>query len=42
MLFDKTYFEESSINRKPLILTQDKIITKFEKKKWANLDLGKV
>ena len=33
MLFYETYFEESNINRKPLFLTQDKIITKFEKKK---------
>ena len=29
MLFDKTYFEESNIGRKPRILSQDKIIMKF-------------
>ena len=29
MLFDETYFEESNINQKPLIWSQDKIIPKF-------------
>ena len=32
MLFDETYFEESNINKKPLICSQDKIITKFKQK----------
>ena len=32
MLFDKTYFEESNINQKPLIWSQDKIIPKFRQK----------
>ena len=31
MLSHETYFEENNINRKPLIWTQEKIITKF----WA-------
>ena len=34
MLFDRTYFKESNINRKPFIWSQDKIITKFGQKKW--------
>ena len=42
MLLDKTYYEESNINRKPLIWSQDKIITKFGQKKWARLVLAKV
>ena len=33
VLFYETYFEESNINRKHLIGSQDKIITKFGKKK---------
>ena len=33
VLFYETYFEESNINQKPLIWSQDKIIEKFEKKK---------
>ena len=32
VLFDETYFEESNINRKPLIWSQNKIITKFQQK----------
>ena len=32
MLFDKTYFEESNINKKALIWSQDKIITRFGQK----------
>ena len=37
MLFDETYFEYSNINRKPLIWTQHKIITKFRRVWfWAN------
>ena len=40
MLFYETYFEESNINRKPLICPQDKIIKKFGQKKWVTLVLG--
>ena len=29
VLFFETYFEKSNINKKPLIWSQDKIITKF-------------
>ena len=41
MLFYETYFEDSNINQKPLILSYDKIIMKFGQKKgrvwlWAN------
>ena len=43
MLFYETQFEQSNINRKPRIWSQDKIITKFRKrKKFASLALGKV
>ena len=43
MLFYETNLEENNINRKPLIFSQDMIITKFgQKKKWASLVLGKV
>ena len=38
----EAYFEESNINRKPLILLQDMIITKFEQKKWPSSVLGRV
>ena len=40
--FYETYFEESNINRKPLIWSQDKIIKKFRQKKWESLILGNV
>ena len=33
VLYDETYFEESNINRKPHIWSQDNIITKFGQKK---------
>ena len=36
-LFYETYIEESNINRKPLIWSKDKIITKFGQKKGPNL-----
>ena len=42
ILFYETYFEESNINWKPLILSKYKIIMKFGPKKWANVVLGKV
>ena len=32
MLFNETYFEQINMNRKPLIWSQDKIITKFGQK----------
>ena len=32
----------SNINRKPLIWSQDKIIMKFEQKKWTSFVFGKV
>ena len=32
MLFDETYFEDSNINQKLLIWSQDKIIPKFDQK----------
>ena len=41
-LFDKTYFDKSNINRKPIIWSKDKIITKFGPKKQASLVLDKV
>ena len=41
MLFDETYFEESNINWKPLIWSQDKMIMKFGQKKMGSLVLGK-
>ena len=41
MLFDKTCFEESNINLKLIIWSQDKIIMKFGQKKWAGFVLGK-
>ena len=40
VLFDKTYFEESNINRKPLIWSEDKIITKFGPKKMIEFGFG--
>ena len=33
VLFYETYFEQSNINRKPLIWSQDMIITKFGQEK---------
>ena len=42
MLFYETYFEESNINRKPLIWSHDKIVMKFGPKKWVTLVLGQV
>ena len=42
VLFYKTYFTESNINRKPLIWSNDKIITKFGQKKWVSLVFYKV
>ena len=41
-LFCETYFEMSNINQKPLILSQDMLVMKFELKNWANLVLGHV
>ena len=41
MLLDETYFEESNINRKPFISSQDKIITKFCQKKMGQFGFGK-
>ena len=41
MLFYETYFEESNINKKPLIWSQDKKITKFGQKKWRLWFWGK-
>ena len=40
MLFCDTYFEESNINRKPLIWSQDKITTKFGQKKMGEFGFG--
>ena len=42
LLFYETYYEESVINQKHLIWSQDKIITKFGQKKWASLFSAKV
>ena len=42
MLFYETYFEVSNINRKPFILSQDKIVMKFGQKIWVILVLTKV
>ena len=42
MLYDETYFEESNINRKPLIWSQDKIIIKFGHKKWSTFGFGQI
>ena len=36
VLFYETYYEESNINWKHLIWSQDKIVTKFGQKKWAS------
>ena len=41
VLFYETYAEESHINQKPLVCSQEKIITKFGQKKWTSLVLGK-
>ena len=41
VLFYETYIKESNINRKPLIWSHDKKITKFGPKKWVSLVLGK-
>ena len=35
LLFDETYLEESNINQKPFILSQNKIITKFRQKRMG-------
>ena len=40
MLFYKTYYEESNINRKLIIRSQDNIITKLGQKELASLDLA--
>ena len=42
VLFYETYFDESNINQKALICSNDKKITKLGQKKWVSLDLGKV
>ena len=42
LLFFDTYFEKSNINKKPLIWSQDKIITKFAQKNEVSFVLGKV
>ena len=42
VLFYENYFEEHKINRKPLILSHNKIIMKFRPKKWESLILDKV
>ena len=42
MLFYKTYFEDSNINRNPLIWSKYKKITKFGKKKMREFGFGKV
>ena len=42
VLFYETYFEESNINWKPLILSKYMIITKFKPKRLVSLILGKV
>ena len=42
MLFYETYIKESNNNRKPVIWSHDKIITKFGPKKWVSFVLGKV
>ena len=42
VLFYETYFEESNINRKPLIQSRDKRVMKFRPKKWVSLVFDKV
>ena len=42
VLFYETNFEVRNANQKPLIWSQDKIITKFGQKKYVSLVLGKV
>ena len=42
VLFYKTYFEETNINRKAHIWSKDKIIMKFRQKKWASLVFSEV
>ena len=42
VLFNETYFEESNNNKKPLIWSEHKIITKFGPKKIIEFGLGKV
>ena len=39
VLFYETYFEKRNMDWKPLFWAQEKIITKFEQKKWASLVL---
>ena len=40
MLFDDTYIEESNINRKPFIWSEDNIIMKFGHKKFGDFVFG--
>ena len=40
VLFYETDFEESNINRKPLIWSKYKMKTKFGPKKWVSLVFG--
>ena len=40
VFFYKTYFEESNINRKPLICSEDKIITKLGQKILVSFAFG--
>ena len=42
VLYYETYIEESNINQKPLIWSDDKIVTKFGQKKWVSLVFGMV
>ena len=42
MSFQDTHFEESNINRKPLIKSHDKIVMQFGPKNQAGLVWGKV
>ena len=42
VLFHETYFEESNINQKTHIWSQDMIMTKFVQKKWVSFALGQV
>ena len=41
VIFHETYSEESKINQKSLICSQNKIITKFGQKKMDELGFGK-
>ena len=42
VLFYENYFEETNINRKPLIWSHDKIVMKYGPNKWVSFVLGKV